>query len=141
MHIRFGTQTFSNVLIPVLWGKRAIIGHPTGELSVVDLSEPVARPEIVGDKPWVNIEFSEQEDGFVIFKGDSQVFFYSPPRKVLRDMSGTLPECEISSEQIRIGGSIIRNSSVSGSPVGIGISENGFFIGGQMPAGLAALTF
>ncbi|MBI3896851.1 MAG: hypothetical protein HY308_00980 [Gammaproteobacteria bacterium] len=141
MNIRFGTQVFRDVKIPVLWGKRAIIGHPSGELSVVDLSESIARPEIVTNKPWTNIEFSDKEDGLVIFKNGAPVLFYSPPRKLFRDLSGSLPECEISSQEIRIGTNRIQNAMVSGFQVGIGISEDGFFIGGPLPAGLATLAF
>ncbi|MHB8389160.1 MAG: hypothetical protein ACYDBH_06210 [Acidobacteriaceae bacterium] len=141
MRIRFGTQAFYNVNIPVLWGKRAIIGHSSGELSIVDLSEAVARPEVVADEPWTNIEFSDKEDGYVIFKNGAPAFFYSPSRKLVRDMSGALPECEISNQQIRIGTNRIQNSTVSGYQVGVGISDNGFFIGGPAPSGLAELTF
>ena len=141
MNIRFGMQEFNDVQIPVLWGKRAIVGHSSGQLSVVDLGDSVARPEIVADKPWVDIEFSEKEDGFVIFKHGSPAFFYSPSRKLIRDMSGTLPDCEISARQIRVGTNTIQTSTISGFQVGVGISERGFFIGGPAPEGLAALTF
>ena len=141
MRIRFGSQTFENVRIPVLWGKRAIIGPPSGQLSVIDLSEATARPEVVADKPWINVEYSDEEDGYRIFKGNSPAFFYSPNRKILRNLSDALPECEISQGRIRIGTNVIQDSMVSGSQVGIGISENGFFIGGPTPAGLAPLVF
>ena len=120
----------------------AIIGHPSGELSVVDLSESVARPEVVADIPWTSIEFSDQEDGgFIIFKNNAPAFFYAPPRKLIRDMSGALPELEISDRQIRIGTNTIRNSTFSGTDVGIGVSKGGFYIGGPAPPGLATLTF
>jgi hypothetical protein len=139
VRICFGSQVFDNVQIPVLWGKRAILGHPSGELSIVDLSELAARPEIVADKPWMNIEFSEKEDGFVIFKDHTPAFLYSPPRKLVRDLSGNLPECEISKDRIRVGSNTIQNSHFGGTQVGVGISETGFFIGGPAPPGLAPL--
>lgn len=141
MKIRFGTQVFHDVQIPVLWGDRAIIGHASGELSIVNLGESVAVPEVVADKPWTNVEFSSKEDGYVIFKDGTPQFFYSPPRKLVRDLVGDLPECEISEQHIRIGTNTIQNSMISGFQVGVGITETGFFIGGPAPEGLAALTF
>lgn len=141
MNVTFGTQIFNNVYVPMLWGKRAVIGHTSGELSVIDLSDSAACPEVVSDKPWSNIEFSEKEDGYIIFKGGDQSFFYSPPRKLLRDLEGNLPECEISDRHIRIGTNTVQNSIISGSQVGIGVSEDGFFMGGPMPEGLAKLIF
>lgn len=139
MNIQFGSQTFKNVQVPVLWGQRAIIAHPNGKLSIIDLSGSVALPEIVADTPWTNIEFSEKEDGFIIFKNDDPLYFFSPRRRLIRDMKGTLPECQITNQNIRIGSNTIASSMISGSQVGIGISENGFFIGGPMPSELAEL--
>lgn len=141
MKIRLGSQIFDKVRIPVLWGKRAIIGHPTGALSIVDLSDSRARPEIVMDKPWSGIEFSDKEDGFIIYKNGTRAYFYSPVRKLVRDMCGDLPECEISEHRIRIGTNTIQDSMISGFQVGVGISERGFFIGGPIPEGLSELTF
>ena len=141
MHVRFGSQVFADVMIPVLWGKRAIVGHPSGKFSIIDLSESLARPEIVEDKPWRNVKFSEKEDGFVIFRDNTREYFFSPARKLIRDMNGALPECEISDESIRIGSNTIQGGTVSGFQVGVGISENGFFIGGPVPAELAELVF
>ena len=139
MHVRFGSQVFTDVKIPVLWGKRAVIGHPSGEISIVDLSGPIARPEVVADKPWKGIEFSAKEDGFVILKDNQRDSFVSPARKIFRDIIGNLPECEISDQRIRIGTNTIQGGTVSGFQVGIGISENGFYIGGPVPSGLAEL--
>jgi hypothetical protein len=133
-------QVFVNVKIPILWGKRAVIGHPSGKLSVIDLGDAKARPEIVNDLPWVQIQYSESEDGYVIFKDATAVYFYAPPRKLLRDLSGSLPECQLLNDTIRVGTSEVSGNVVSGSPVGIGISEAGFSIGGPMPAGLAELV-
>lgn len=139
MDFRFGTQTFSGVKIPLLWGERAILSHSSGALSVIDLGGESAFPEIVSDKPWNQIEYSEKEDGYVIYRNDVQSYFYSPTRKLFKDLSGSLPDCEITNKYTRIGTNKIGGGMVSGYGVGIGVSENGFFIGGPIPPGLAEL--
>lgn len=139
MNLRFGSQVFHHVTIPLLWGTRAVIGHPDTTLSIVDLSPSTACPEVVSDKPWQGVEYSEQEDGYVIYKNGEAAYFYSPNRKILRDMLGLLPECEIAKDRIRIGTNTISNSMIVGSAVGIGVTDRGFFIGGPAPAGLAPL--
>ncbi len=139
MHFRFGKQTFSDVKIPLLWGSRAVLSHSSGSLSVIDLSGETAFPEIVSDKPWSQVEYSEKEDGYVIYRNDVQSYFYSPVRKLFKDLSGSLPECEISKEHTRIGTNKIGGGMISGFGVGIGVSDDGIFIGGPIPPGLAEL--
>lgn len=141
MQVRIGSQIFIDVSIPMLWGNRAVIGHPHGELSIIDLSYEKAIPEVVSDKPWVGVEYTDKEDGFVIYRGGDAAYFYSPVRRILRDLSGKLPECEISKDKIRIGTNTVGSSTVVGLGVGIGITESGFYIGGPMPSGLAPLIF
>lgn len=137
--MQFGSQILSNIKIPMLWGKRALISHPNNKISIIDLSGTKALPEIVADEPWLNIEFVEKEDGYIIFKDDEPQYFYSPPRRIIRDLQGSLPECQITNNNIRIGSNTIGSSMITGFEVGIGIDENGFFIGGSMPSGLAEL--
>jgi len=137
--IRFGSQIFSGVQIPLLWGTRAVIGHPNGELSIIDLSGDAAKPEIVINAPWHGVEYAEKEDGFVIYSESKALYFYSPPRKVIRDLFGKLPECEITKDRVRLGTNIISNSMIHGFQVGIGVTESGFFIGGPAPKGLTPL--
>ena len=132
-------QSFQNVKIPLLWGDRAVLSHNNGNLSVIYLGGDKALPEIVSDEPWKKIEFSEKEDGFVIYQENVQAYFYSPVRKLFRDLKGTLPECELLENSTRIGSNSIGIGSISGFEVGIGVSENGFFIGGLIPAELAEL--
>jgi hypothetical protein len=139
MDFKLGSQTFSGVKIPLLWGTRAVLSHPSGTLSVIDISGDSAIPEIVSDEPWIEVEFAEKEDGFVIYRNDAQSFFYSPARKLFKDMNGNLPECEITEEFTRIGTNKIGGGMVSGFGVGIGVSESGFFMGGPIPPGLAEL--
>lgn len=139
MNLSFGSQVFNQVTVPLLWGFRAAIGHPRGEFSIIDLSGESARPEILKNLPAPGIEYAEREDGFVIFKDSVESFFFSPSRGLLRDISGSLPDCEIRNDCIRIGSNTISSSMISGFQVGIGVSETGMFIGGPLPPGLAAL--
>ena len=126
MDFQLGSLTFRNVQVPILWGTRAILAHPTGVLSIINIGGETAKPEVIGDSPSNEVEYSEKEDGFVIYDND-------------RDMRGELPECELKSDHVRIGTNKISNSMVSGFQVGIGVSSNGFFIGGPLPKGLAEL--
>lgn len=103
MDFHFGSQTFLGVKIPILWGTRAVLAHPSGTLSIIDIGGKAARPEIVSDIPWTDVQYSEKEDGFVIYQDASQIYFYSPKRKLLRDLKGELPECELTTEYTRIG--------------------------------------
>ena len=133
MNIRFGSQTFRHVSIPLLWGSRAVIGHPNETLSIIDLSRSTALPEVIIDKPAPEIEYAQEQDGFTIYSEGTAAFFYSPGRKLIRDLRGSLPECEVTKDQVRVGTNTIQQAIVVGSPVGIGVNENGFFIGGPMP--------
>ena len=139
MDFRLGNQTFRGVKIPLLWGTRAILSHSSGSLSIIDLGGEKAIPEVIANEPWQQIEYSEKEDGFVIYRNDVQAYFYSPARKLFKDLSGSLPECEITDEFTRIGTNKISGGMVSGFGVGVGVSENGFFMGGPIPPGLAEL--
>lgn len=139
MDFQFGSQTFRNVQIPILWGTRAILAHQTGALSIINIAGETAKLEVIGDSPSNDVEYSEKEDGFVIYDNDQQAYFYSPARKLIRDLKGELPECELKGDHVRIGTNKIGNSMVTGFQVGIGVSSDGFFIGGPLPKGLAEL--
>ena len=139
MDIHFGSQLFFGVQIPLLWGTRAVIGHPNGEMSIIELSGDIAKPEVVMNCPWQGIEYAEKEDGLIIYSEGNAAYFYSPPRKIIRDISGKLPECEITRDRVRIGTNTISNSTIHGFQVGMGVTESGFFIGGPAPKGLAPL--
>ncbi len=115
------------------------MSHSNGALSVIDLGGEKAKPQIVADEPWNEIEYAEKEDGFVIYENEMQSYFYSPARRIFRDLTGRLPECELGKEFTRIGTNKISGGMVSGFGVGIGVSESGFFMGGPVPEGLASL--
>ena len=131
MQVRIGSQIFIDVSIPMLWGNRAVIGHPHGELSIIDLSYEKAIPEVVSDKPWVGVEYTDKEDGFVIYRGGDAAYFYSPVRRILRDLSGKLPECEISKDKIRIGTNTVGSSTVVGLGVGLELQKAVFILEDQ----------
>ncbi len=139
MDFQFGSLAFRSVQVPILWGTRAILAHPIGVLSMINISGETAKLEVIGDNPSSDVEYSEKEDGFVIYDNGQQVYFYSPARKLIRDMRGELPECELTSDHVRIGTKKISNSMVSGFQVGIGVSAKEFFIGGSLPKGLVEL--
>lgn len=139
MRMRLAGSTFENVHVPLLWGSRAIIAHSRGELSVVDLSDSEARPEILANKAAPGIEYSDREDGIVIYKEGDAVYFFSVARRLIRDVTGKLPECRFQENEILVGTNTFRGIDVRGFGVGIGVSENGMFIGGPIPASLAAL--
>ncbi|EKO3487582.1 hypothetical protein M3924_003251 [Vibrio fluvialis] len=139
MKFKLGTADFYNVYIPLLWGKKAVLSHDDGKLSIIDLSGSEAELQVMADEAWVGIEYSEKEDGIEIFERGEKSYFYSPSRNLLRDLKGKLPECELGKNNIRIGTNTISGSTVSGFGVGIGVSEDGFFIGGPVPEGLAKL--
>lgn len=139
MDFIIGSVNFRGVKIPLLWGKKAILSHSNSALSVVDLSGELAILQILADEPWNDIEYSEKEDGFVIYENDTQSYFFSPVRKMFRDLTGKLPECELGTDCTRIGTNRICGGMISGFGVGIGVSESGFFMGGPIPEGLAKL--
>lgn len=140
MDMQLAGAHFSGVQIPLLWGKFAVLAHGDGRLSVVDLSRDQARVLILADHPAPGVEYSEQEDGCVIYGDAGPVFFFSGQRKLLRDVTGELPECRIAADHIRIGASTVKLGMIRGFPVGIAIGEGSLVVGAQMPAGLAPLV-
>jgi hypothetical protein len=139
MNLKIGSQTFEHVDIPLLWGTRAVVGHSNGALSIICLDGMAALSEVIADKPAVEVEYSERDDGYVILREGIGAYFFSSSMKLLRDLSGYLPECQISTDGIRVGNSRIQRAPVMGSQVGIGVTEQGFFVGGPVPPGLAPL--
>lgn len=139
MNLMLGGQTFHQVRIPLLWGARAVIGHSNGALSLIYLGGATANPEIISDRPAPGIEYAERDEGIVIFQMGKEAYLYSPAKKLLRDLMGSLPECEVTDAGIRVGGSRFSGNMVVGSGVGIGVTEQSVYMGGPMPEGLAPL--
>jgi hypothetical protein len=141
MNIEMGNQTFRNVAIPLLWGTRAILQDKKGRLSVLNLAGPVALTEIVGDEPAPGIRFVPKLEGFAILGANKhELYVYIPEKKRLTESSEDLPECEVRSDEILVGSNRFAGNMVSGSGVGISITQNGIAMGSPLPAGLAKLV-
>ena len=141
MDLLMGSQVFDNVTVPLLWGTRAVLQDKKARLSVIDLSGPEARVEILGDKPAPGIEFRPISGGiFEILENAAPLYAFDPQQKKLRGVSLRLPECEIGKTMTRIGTNTIQNNMVSGFGVGIWVkSDGGMAIGAPLPPGLAKL--
>src|SRR5258708_33102106 len=98
-----GSQSFINVQIPLLWGKRAIIQDRKNRLSVIDLSEPRAKLEILGDEPAPGVTFEPSFSGFKILKNGLALYLYDSTAKRLESLSLDLPDCQVTPSAIRIG--------------------------------------
>jgi len=139
MNIQMGNHVFHDVDIPILWGVRAVLQDKKGRISVINLEGEKAELEILGDKPAPNIEFEPSLDGFRIIKNGESLYNYNPDEKVLTGILLKLPECEIKDWRIRVGTNIFSGNVISGSGVGIIVTEKGIGMGAPLPKGLAKL--
>ena len=97
MRLKLGGSVFEDVQIPVLWGKRAILQDSAGRLSIVDLSGPSARIEILGNKVARGVRFSPTTDGFKVLASNREALrTFSPLDRRLTSESLGLPELQIS---------------------------------------------
>jgi hypothetical protein len=135
-----GTQIFHNVQIPLLWGKRAIVQDRAGRISVIDLSEATARPEVLGDEPAPGVEYELGDDGFTVLREGQRLYKYSPQEKSISSIGLKLPDCQITPSGTRIGGSHFSGNVISGYAVGIAVTEDGMSMGARLPPGLAKLV-
>ena len=140
MNLKMGSQTFLNVLIPLLWGSRAVLQDKHGRISVIDLSGDSAKLEIVSDKPAPGIEFVPKLDGFEILSDRRPLYLYKPEEKVLTDIETGLPECQIRPQEIRVGSNRLSNNTISSVGVGIHVTRDGIAIGAPLPPSLANLV-
>ena len=140
MNFRIGRNSFINVQIPLLWGQRAIIQDEKNRLSVIDLSEPKARLEILGDQPAPGITFEPSISGFRILKDGLALYLYDPTEKRLESLALGLPDCQVTASAIRIGNSQFSDNSVVGFGVGLAVSTEGISFGAPLPPGLAQLA-
>ena len=140
MKLDIGAHRFVDVNVPLLWGSRAVLQDGEGRLSVVNLEPPAARLEILGGQAAPGISYTPTQNGISILSDGQELYFFSPKeRRLSSDVLG-LPDCVIGDAEIRIGTSTFSNNSVSGFGVGIGVTQNGFFLGGPIPPGLAELV-
>ena len=140
MNLRMGSQFFSNVEIPVLWGQRAVLQDKKGRLSIIDLGGNVAHIEILADAPAPGVPFRPRVDGVCILKEGTELYTYNAVDKVLTSITLDLPQCEIGETGIRIGGSTFSGNVISGVPVGIAVTPKGIGMGAPLPPGLAKLV-
>jgi hypothetical protein len=140
MNLRMGSQIFSEVQIPLLWGNRAIIQDKKNRLSVIDLSGKKARIEILADAPASGVAFEPTFSGFKVIENGVALYLYEPELKRLESLSLGLPVCEVTPSGIRIGASQFSNNYVRGYGVGMAVTPEGISIGAPLPPGLAQLT-
>jgi len=129
-----------NVQIPLLWGKRAIIQDKKNRLSVIDLSEPKAKLEILGDQPAPGISFEPTFSGFKILRDGLPLYLYDPTEKRLESLALGLPDCQVTASAIRIGNNQFSDNSIVGFGVGLAVSTEGISFGAPLPPGLAQLA-
>src|SRR5467141_1618322 len=79
MDFRIDGQYFSNVLVPLWWGSRAILRDREGHLSIVYLEDKSARLEVVDDKPAAGAHVSLRADGYVILDGEGRHLYAVHP--------------------------------------------------------------
>lgn len=140
MNLQLGSNLFSDVSIPVLWGVRAILQDGRGKVSVIDLSGPKPRLEILGDRPAPGIEYTLRLDGgFAILGHAEELYAYDPKELRFTAIGLRLPELEISESWTRVGGNTFTRNMVVGFGVGIQVSEDGIAMGAPVPEGLVRL--
>jgi hypothetical protein len=140
MNLRMGSQLFFDVTIPLLWGTRAVLQDRKGRLSVIDLSEPKARVEVLGDEPAPGIEYKLTADGFTVLGDAQSLYNYKATEKLLQAVSLRLPDCQITPAGTRIGRSYFSGNVISGYGVGIAVTDTGLSVGAPLPPGLARLV-
>lgn len=141
MNLRMGSQIFTDVAIPLLWGTRAIIQDTEELLSVIDLASPKARLEILADEPAPGARFVPTFEGFTILsRSRDELYSYSRSTKKLTSISLDLPDCQVRRDAIRIGTNLFSGNMIAGYGVGISVTKTGMAIGGAMPQNLAELV-
>lgn len=140
MNLRMGSQLFLNVEVPILWGTRAILQDPEDRLTIIDLAGERAKLEVIEDEPAPEVSYAPRVEGFVIMdSNNTELYKVNPRAKSITPVSLNLPPIAISHDAIRVGTNTFQSNMVSGSQVGIMVTENGIGIGGPLPHGLAAL--
>ncbi len=135
-----GSQLFVDVQIPLLWGTRAILQDPEGRLSIVNLATEGATLEVLEDEPAQGVSYAPSVEGFVIMDANGvELYKVNPTAKSISALSLGLPPVTISRDSIRVGTNRFQNNMVSGSGVGILVTESGISLGGPIPSGITDL--
>lgn len=141
MKLRIGSNSFSDVTIPVLWGTRAVLQHESGSLSVINLGRPTPRVEVLKDKPAPNAHFIPVFGGFTILSEfNEEQYSYSPDDKRLTSKDPDLPDCQVLKDVIRIGTNTFQKNMVAGYEVGISVRNGSIALGAKLPADLVELV-
>ena len=140
MNLRMGSQLFIDVQIPLLWGTRAILQDAEERMSIINLAGGRATLEVLEDEPAQGVPFGPSVEGFVIMDAEgTQLYKVSPTTKSITAITLNLLPVTISQDAIRVGTNTFQGNMVSGSDVGISVTENGIGLGSSLPPGLAAL--
>lgn len=140
MRLQMGSQIFEDVTIPLLWGTRAVLQDRRGRLTVIDTGQAHARLEVLGDVPAPGVEYRPVVEGFIVMRGAGDLYLFDATRHRITPLGLDLPECEISTDEIRIGSSILRRNAVRGFGVGVLVTPGGgLALGAPLPPGLAPL--
>jgi hypothetical protein len=141
MKLSIGGNSFSDVSIPVLWGKRAVLQHKSGALSVINLGGSEPRIEILTDRPAPEAHFIPIIGGFsILSKSNEEQYSYSPRDKRLTSKDPDLPDCQVLGDVIRIGTNTFSRNMVAGYGVGILVTKGRIALGAPLPPDLAELA-
>jgi hypothetical protein len=121
-------------------GGSAIIVDKHGRLSVIDLSGERAHVEVLADEPAPGVSFRPGLDGFVILKGDIDLYSYNSGEKTISDRSLGLSDVQISSSGTRVGTNWFSGNVFVGSGVGLSVSRDGISLAAPVPPKLARLA-
>jgi hypothetical protein len=142
MKMTIGGNAFEDVGVPVLWGNYAVLQGPDGHLSIVDLSGPEAQLILLEDEPARDTSYRPVDGGYELLDDQDKplISFRHTDTRLLEDVAGRLPACEISARGVRIGKSFFSGAMVVGGAVGIVADERSISVGGSLPAQLAPLV-
>jgi hypothetical protein len=140
MKISLGSNLFEDVKIPLLWGTRAILQDSRRRLSVIDLSGPVARLEIIAGRPASGVEFRPIIGGVKILENGHELYDFYPDQGRFVSIDLDLPDCDVTDSGIWIGSNVFENNAVARRGVGLVVDRDGIRFGGSLPAGLARMA-
>jgi hypothetical protein len=136
MNERLGSQSFSNVTIPFLWGERAILEDADGALSIIRFGAAGLFAEVVRSKPAPGVDFVPIDEGFIVGSAAKQLYRFEQdgPATKITAISLDLPAVEVAPSYLKIGGAVLSGNHVSGFEVGILVQSGGSLtIGARLP--------
>ena len=140
MNLKISGQTFKNVVVPVLWGSRAILEDGERRISVVNLEGKTARLEVLGDKPAPGVDYRPTVEGFDILEGGECLYAYNSDSRILTPGILELPPIEFAESMIRVGTNQYVGDTVTGYGVGLLVTKESISMGAPLPQALAKLA-